>query len=95
MLECHPQTLRLYEREGLIVPYRSHGGVRLYCDADIELLRRIQRFPVAAGKEYACAIETPGRPARTEILTADHSGLITIPRVRITSRPVNLRLTRQ
>ena len=53
MLECHPQTLRLYEREGLIVPYRSHGGVRLYCDADIELLRRIQRFTQEMGVNLA------------------------------------------
>jgi len=53
MLECHPQTLRLYEREGLIEPFRSGGGVRLYCDADIELLRRIQRFTQEMGVNLA------------------------------------------
>ncbi len=53
MLECHPQTLRLYEREGLIEPERSDAGVRLYCDADIELLRRIQRFTQELGVNLA------------------------------------------
>jgi len=53
MLECHPQTLRLYEREGLIEPERSDAGVRLYCDADIELLRRIQRFTQDLGVNLA------------------------------------------
>lgn len=53
MLDCHPQTLRLYEREGLIEPRRSESGVRLYCDADIELLRRIQRFTQDLGVNLA------------------------------------------
>ncbi|MGC9320231.1 MAG: heat shock protein transcriptional repressor HspR, partial [Armatimonadota bacterium] len=53
MLDCHPQTLRLYEREGLIEPDRSDAGVRLYCDADIELLRRIQRFTQELGVNLA------------------------------------------
>ncbi len=53
MLHCHPQTLRLYEREGLIDPARTEGGVRLYCDADIELLRRIQRFTQELGVNLA------------------------------------------
>src|SRR5690242_4276836 len=37
----HPQTLRLYERRGLIEPGRSDGGNRRYSDADLEQLRRI------------------------------------------------------
>jgi MerR family transcriptional regulator/heat shock protein HspR len=53
MLDCHPQTLRLYEREGLIEPERSEAGVRLYCDADIELLQRIQRFTQELGVNLA------------------------------------------
>lgn len=53
MLDCHPQTLRMYEREGLIEPYRTEGGVRLYCDADIELLRRIQSFTQDLGVNLA------------------------------------------
>ena len=37
----HPQTLRIYERRGLVSPARTQGGNRRYSDADIELLRRI------------------------------------------------------
>lgn len=38
----HPQTLRIYERKGLVEPGRTVGGSRRYSDADIEMLRRIQ-----------------------------------------------------
>lgn len=38
----HPQTLRIYERRGLLQPARSQGGNRRYSDVDIERLRRIQ-----------------------------------------------------
>jgi len=38
----HPQTLRIYERKGLLGPARTLGGSRRYSDKDIELLRRIQ-----------------------------------------------------
>ena len=38
MYEIHPQTLRLYEREGLIMPSRSEGNTRLYTDEDLERL---------------------------------------------------------
>lgn len=37
----HPQTLRLYEREGLLKPSRSEGNTRLYTDEDIERLEVI------------------------------------------------------
>ena len=38
----HPQTLRIYERKGLVDPARTVGGSRRYSDADIALLLRIQ-----------------------------------------------------
>src|SRR5206468_11038771 len=38
----HPQTLRIYERRGLLDPARTGGGSRRYSDRDIERLRRIQ-----------------------------------------------------
>src|SRR5512132_2795689 len=37
----HPQTLRLYEREGLLKPSRSEGNTRLYTDSDLERLELI------------------------------------------------------
>ena len=39
--EIHPQTLRLYEREGLLKPSRSDGNTRLYTDKDLERLEII------------------------------------------------------
>jgi MerR family transcriptional regulator/heat shock protein HspR len=39
--EIHPQTLRLYEREGLLKPSRSEGNTRLYTEGDIERLEVI------------------------------------------------------
>lgn len=41
LFDIHPQTLRLYEREGLLKPSRSDGNTRLYEDADIERLEVI------------------------------------------------------
>ncbi len=41
---CHPQTLRIYERKGLVQPARTGGGSRRYSDADIAQLRRIQEL---------------------------------------------------
>lgn len=38
----HPQTLRIYERRGLIEPFRTPGGTRRYSDADLERLSLIQ-----------------------------------------------------
>jgi MerR family transcriptional regulator/heat shock protein HspR len=38
----HPQTLRIYERRGLVAPARTQGGNRRYSDLDIARLRRIQ-----------------------------------------------------
>jgi MerR family transcriptional regulator/heat shock protein HspR len=40
----HPQTLRIYERKGLIEPSRTSGRSRRYSDRDIELLQRIQEL---------------------------------------------------
>jgi MerR family transcriptional regulator/heat shock protein HspR len=40
----HPQTLRIYERKGLLEPARTAGGSRRYSDADIAQLQRIQQL---------------------------------------------------
>lgn len=40
----HPQTLRMYERRGLLRPSRSKGGTRLYSQHDVARLRRIQEM---------------------------------------------------
>ena len=43
----HPQTLRIYERKGLVDPSRTVGGSRRYSERDIERLRRIQELTAA------------------------------------------------
>ena len=42
MLGVHAQTLRYYERVGLIIPSRSRGRIRLYSRADLERVRQVQ-----------------------------------------------------
>jgi MerR family transcriptional regulator/heat shock protein HspR len=49
----HPQTLRMYEQRGLIAPKRSPGGTRLYSQADVQRLRRIQQMTAELGMNLA------------------------------------------
>jgi MerR family transcriptional regulator/heat shock protein HspR len=49
----HPQTLRIYERKGLLQPKRTQGNTRRYSQRDIEHLRRIQTLTQAAGVNLA------------------------------------------
>jgi MerR family transcriptional regulator/heat shock protein HspR len=44
LVEAHPQTLRLYERLGLVRPARNQHNIRLYSDRDIGRLRQIRRL---------------------------------------------------
>lgn len=44
LVGMHPQTLRIYERRGLIEPYRTPGGTRRYSNADLERLATIQEL---------------------------------------------------
>jgi MerR family transcriptional regulator/heat shock protein HspR len=49
----HPQTLRLYEREGLLTPSRSEGNTRLYTDDDLERLEVILKLTRELGVNLA------------------------------------------
>ena len=53
LAEMHPQTLRMYEARGLIEPKRSPKGTRLYSQADVERLRRIQELTTQEGLNLA------------------------------------------
>ena len=44
MVGLHEQSLRMYERKGLIQPRRSDGNIRLFSDADVDRLRSIKRL---------------------------------------------------
>src|ERR1700712_3135252 len=51
--EIHPQTLRLYEREGLLAPSRSEGNTRLYTDDDLVRLEIILKLTRELGVNLA------------------------------------------
>ena len=53
MLGIHPQTLRLYEREGFIKPKRSVGNTRLYSEEDVERLEMVLRLTRELGVNLA------------------------------------------
>jgi MerR family transcriptional regulator/heat shock protein HspR len=53
LAEMHPQTLRMYERRGLIRPKRSSKSTRLYSLDDVERLRRIQQLVGECGLNLA------------------------------------------
>ena len=53
MLGIHPQTLRIYEREGFVKPKRSGGNTRLYSEEDVEELERILRLTRELGVNLA------------------------------------------
>jgi MerR family transcriptional regulator/heat shock protein HspR len=67
----HPQTLRVYERRGLLDPSRTAGGSRRYSDADIERLRRIQDLTTAGlnleGVRRVLELEDELRTLRREL----------------------------
>jgi MerR family transcriptional regulator, heat shock protein HspR len=62
LAEMHPQTLRMYERRGLVHPRRTAKNTRLYSLADVERLRRIQELTDLglnlAGVERVLRLET-------------------------------------
>jgi len=69
----HPQTLRIYERKGLVDPARTRGGSRRYSDEDIALLRRIQELTTEglnlAGVQRVLALEAENRRLRDQVAT--------------------------
>jgi MerR family transcriptional regulator/heat shock protein HspR len=72
LADMHPQTLRMYEVRGLIAPKRSPKGTRLYSQADVERLRKIQRLTNEeglnlAGVETVLELEDRLRRMRAEV----------------------------
>jgi MerR family transcriptional regulator/heat shock protein HspR len=70
----HPQTLRIYERKGLLGPARTLGGSRRYSDQDIDLLRRIQELTAAGlnleGVRRVIELETEVAELRRQLAQA-------------------------
>jgi MerR family transcriptional regulator/heat shock protein HspR len=70
LAEMHPQTLRMYEARGLIEPSRSPKGTRLYSQADVERLRRIQQMTAELGLNLAGVERVLALEAELEELNA-------------------------
>jgi MerR family transcriptional regulator/heat shock protein HspR len=69
LADMHPQTLRMYEARGLIEPQRSPKGTRLYSQADVDRLRRIQAMTTELGMNLAGVervLELEGKLARLQ-----------------------------
>jgi MerR family transcriptional regulator/heat shock protein HspR len=70
----HPQTLRIYERRGLVLPARTRGGNRRYSDDDIEILRRIAELADQGlnleGIKRVMALEAENSHLRSELENA-------------------------
>ena len=78
LLEMHPQTLRKYEREGLIAPSRTTGNLRLYSDRDIERLRQVkylveERGLNLAGVQLALELTHRLREIRSKLSSDGHT----------------------
>ena len=73
----HPQTLRIYERKGLLEPARTQGGSRRYSDDDIALLQKIQDLTDAglnlAGVARVLELEAENERLRRELERAQAS----------------------
>jgi len=53
LVGMHPQTLRVYEEKGLVLPKRTSGNTRLYSEDDLDRLRLIQRLTTELGLNLA------------------------------------------
>ena len=71
----HPQTLRVYERKGLLAPSRTSGNTRRYSQKDIDLLRRIQELTNEginlAGVMRVLQLESEAKRLRTRAARAE------------------------
>jgi MerR family transcriptional regulator/heat shock protein HspR len=81
----HPQTLRIYERKGLLDPARTGGGSRRYSEADIDRLRRIQDLTATGlnleGVRRVLALEAEVARLRFELLSLQREAREAVERV--------------
>ena len=75
MLGVHAQTLRYYERAGLIAPSRSRGRIRLYSRADLDRIRQVQRLIEELGVNLAGAEIIISMGARLKALEEENETL--------------------
>src|SRR5271154_5109781 len=86
MYEIHPQTLRLYEREGLLRPSRSEGNTRLYTDEDLERLEFILNLARDLGVNIAGIAIILQMRERMEEMNRQMQGFVDYVRTEMFSR---------
>jgi MerR family transcriptional regulator/heat shock protein HspR len=86
MYEIHPQTLRLYEREGLLRPSRSDGNTRLYTDEDLERLEFILSLAREMGVNMAGIAVVLQMRERMEEMNRQMQGFVDFVRTEMLTR---------
>jgi MerR family transcriptional regulator/heat shock protein HspR len=86
MYEIHPQTLRLYEREGLLRPSRSDGNTRLYTDEDLERLEFILSLARDMGVNMAGIAVVLQMRERMEEMNRQMQGFVDFVRTEMLTR---------
>ncbi|HYK37096.1 helix-turn-helix transcriptional regulator [Alloacidobacterium sp.] len=86
MYDIHPQTLRLYEREGLLKPSRTEGNTRLYTDGDLERLEFILNLARDLGVNIAGIAIILQMRERMEEMNRQMQGFVDYVRSEMLSR---------
>ena len=86
MYEIHPQTLRMYEREGLLRPSRSDGNTRLYTDEDLERLEFILNLARDLGVNIAGIAIVLQMRERMEEMNRQMQGFVDYVRTEMLTR---------
>lgn len=94
LVDMHPQTLRLYERKGLIEPSRSSGHTRLYSQRDIDHLKEIRRLTQELGVNLAGVEEIIRLRRKLDELQGGMENRITALHGEITERMDDYRKSR-
>lgn len=96
LVGMHPQTLREYERQGLVTPQRTAGGTRRYGQAELERLARIQRLTAEglslAGVRYVLDLEDELRAAHARIAQLEGRTAATVPQTFSLQRSMSVEL---
>ena len=102
MLEIHPQTLRQYEREGLVEPSRTQGRMRLYSQRDIDRMKLILRLTRQMGvnlagvdivlqlKEQIDEMQTEIDQLREELSKVNRNGSVHVSKALVTKNSYDI-----
>jgi MerR family transcriptional regulator/heat shock protein HspR len=94
MSDLHPQTLRAYERDGLLTPYRTPGGTRRYSMRDVERLRLIRRLTQEEGLNLAgvrLVLDMGERLERSRRRVGELEEMVRVLAARLEQRPSSSR----